>query len=161
MAIGTKKRTHASLPPRHWQRGFSLLELVGVVSIFGILVAFGYPRLSTLAAIYRLEGAARNLAADLQKTRFRAIAEGTRFQVVFDNTAKTYQVQKETASGTFTNDGAAMSVDDARTLTVSASAAPRFNSRGNVETVTVVTLIARNGATRLVGIQSTGRIYVQ
>ncbi len=140
--------------------GFSLIELLAVIAIFAIVVVLGYPRLATLSSIYRLEGAARNLAADLQKTRFRAIAEGARFQVVFDNAARTYQIQKE-ISGSFTNDGNAKPVDDANSITLTATANPIFTPRGGAQSAAIVTLTARNGAARMVAVESPGRVHVQ
>ena len=141
--------------------GFSLLEIIGVLAIIAIVVTLGYPRLATLSSIYRLEGAARNLAADLQKTRFRAIAEGTRFQVAFDIGARTYQIQKETSPGSFANDGSAKPVDDANSITILATANPIFTPRGGAQSTSIVTLTARNGAVRLVAVESPGRVHVQ
>ena len=147
-------------------RGFSLVELMVVVGLVAVLLAIGYPRLATLAAIYRLEGSARNVALSLQKVRMRAIAEGKCFQVTFDGAAQTYQVQSKTGvtpCGTtgFANDGVAQRIDDAGAITLSASASPVFDTHGAASTTGVITLTNRDASIRLVAVNAAGRVDVQ
>src|SRR5262245_45112670 len=78
--------------------GFSLIELLVAITIGGVLLSIAWVRMSTLVPIYRLEGAARNLAAEIQKARGRAIAENKCFIVTIDTSAKTYQLQNKTAA---------------------------------------------------------------
>lgn len=151
---------------RSKQRGFSLLELLVVLVIAGILLAWGYPRLATLANSYRLDGAAWRLVTELQKVRLRAVAEGTPLRVVFDTAARTYRIQKQTPSGSWVDDGPARSLDDLGRLSVALSPAgrsPTFTPRGVVESGTevVVQLAAPTGGQRLVFVQVQGRIYVR
>ncbi|MGH7822140.1 MAG: pilus assembly FimT family protein [Candidatus Binatia bacterium] len=148
---------------RSGRAGFSALELVVVVAIAGVMMAWSYPRLASLSSHYRLDGAAWNLATALQKTRLRAIAEGTRFQVVFDAAQKTYQVQKEGAPGVFANDGAARQIEESGGIGMAATATPIFTTRGALETGTtcVVTLSSPAGGARLVSAQLGGRVLVQ
>ena len=56
------------------ERGITLLEVVAVLAVTAIVVATAVPDLGALIALRRLEGAARNLAADLQFARSEAIA---------------------------------------------------------------------------------------
>ena len=144
---------------------FSLVELMVVVGLIAVLLAFGYPRLARLMAIYRLQGSAQTLALTLQKVRLRAIAEGKCFQVTFDGSAMTYQLLSKATlpCGTtgFTNDGVAQKIDDATAITVSASASPVFDTRGGGSTTSVVTLQNRDGDSRLVAVNAAGRVNVQ
>src|SRR5437879_2610417 len=75
-------------------KGFSMIELLVVIAIGGILVTVAWARMSTLVPIYRLEGAARDLAGELQKARGRAIAEGRCYTVAINTGAKTYRLER-------------------------------------------------------------------
>lgn len=156
----SRKRKTGSWPETR-SAGFSFVELLGIMALVAILVAIGYPRLAALSPIYRLEGATRNLAAELQRARFRAIAEGVRFQVVFDGAAKTYQIQKETSPGTFVDDEGVKAIEDSNSVAIAATANPIFSTRGAAQVTAVVTLTASNGAVRLVAVGAPGRVYVQ
>jgi type II secretion system protein H len=147
--------------------GFSMIELLVAITIGGVLLSIAWVRMSTLVPIYRLEGAARNLAAELQKARARAIAEGKCYQILIDTSAKTYQLRSKASctTGTFASvstDGARQ-IDDANSLTVAFSTgdSPVFNSRGAVETTAVMTLTNAASAVRTVGVEPSGHVYVQ
>jgi type II secretion system protein H len=148
-------------------KGFSLIELLVVITMGGVLLSIAWVRMATLVPIYRLEGAARNLAAELQKARGRAIAEGKCYQVLIDTSAKTYQFRSKASctTGTFASvstDGTRQ-IDDANSLTIAFSTgdSPVFNSRGTVETTAVMTLTNAASAVRTVGVDATGHVYVQ
>jgi prepilin-type N-terminal cleavage/methylation domain-containing protein len=154
------------------REGFSLVEFMVVLVVLGLLVALAYPRLSTLATIYRLDGAARNLAIDLQKARGRAIAEGKCFRVVLDAGTKTYQVESFLPPcGTVISpnaEGGAKPISDSGSIGIedpnnpgSAPTTPVFDSRGRGWTVSSIRLFDSNNSARMVFVQSTGRVYVQ
>jgi len=153
--------------------GFSLIELMVVIAIAGILLTVTWARISTLVPIYRLEGAARALAAEIQRARGRAITENKCFMVHVNTVAKTYQLQNKAVAtlpcGTtgFSADAAdgAKKIDDANSLTVAFSAGsnPVFNPRGTLETSPAPVIALQNSANafRSVYVQPTGRINVQ
>jgi Tfp pilus assembly protein FimT len=139
-----------------------------VVAVSALAATVAYPRLASLPAGYRLEGAARNLALSLQKIRLRAIGEGVCLQVTFDTVANTYRVMRGTGGGSGctgvtypTSDGPAEQIDDAGAIVLSATANPVFDTRGVAPTASVVTLTARTGAVRLVGLNAAGRVSIQ
>jgi len=154
-------------------KGFSIIELLVAIAIGGILVSVAWVRMSTLVPIYRLEGAARAVAADIQKARGRAIAENKCFLVHFDPVGKTYQLMnKATATLPCGTSGFAADagdgirkIDDANSLAVAFSAGsnPVFNPRGTLETspAPVIALTNSANAVRSVYVQPTGRINVQ
>src|SRR5207249_11498985 len=92
-------------------KGFSLIELLVAITIGGVLLSIAWVRMSTLVPIYRLEGAARALTAEIQKARGRAVAENRCFQVVINISNKTYQLQ----NGTTTNSSSCAGVTYAAT----------------------------------------------
>lgn len=72
------------------KRGFTLVEMMVVVSVFGILVAMSLPAFSSYVRSNRLSTSVNRLAADLQMARSTAIANGSVIQVV--TTAGGYRV---------------------------------------------------------------------
>jgi len=162
------------IPSRPSANGFSLIEILVVIAITSILLSIVWVRMGTLVPIYRLEGAARALAAEIQNARGRAISENKCFQVVIDTTNKTYQLQNGATANsasctgvTFVNDAAngVRAIDDATSLTVSFSQGsnPIFTPRGHVDVTPAPTLRLTNGsgAVRTIFVQANGRINVQ
>jgi Tfp pilus assembly protein FimT len=150
------------------QKGFTMMELMVIITMMMILARITYPRMATLMGTYRLETAGRNLAAELQKARFRAIAESTCYKVVFDGTAKTYKFQKLstglcTAAGTYVDDGVAKPIESSNSISVSATQSPIFTSRGSLVTgtQTTITLTGFNSWRHLVAVDITGRVSVK
>ena len=159
-------------------KGFSLIELLVAITIGGVLLSIAWVRMSTLVPIYQLEGAARAVAAEIQKVRGRAIAENKCFMVSFDTSAKTYLVQSKTGAPTcgtasYTTDSSepsAQKIDPNGGIQIDngSGGAPTnavLNPRGNPESVSnaypVIRLTNSAGATRTVFVQSTGRVNVQ
>src|ERR1700731_2061360 len=68
-------------PTSAMQRGFTLLELLVVMTIIAVVAAFLIPALSPGSA-RALDGATRQFAADLENARLIAIAERTRTRVL-------------------------------------------------------------------------------
>jgi prepilin-type N-terminal cleavage/methylation domain-containing protein len=77
------------------QHGMTLVELLAVLSLMGVLVIFAFVQLPPLVAQIRLDSGARQVVADLQVARMRAIAQNRRFRVTFHSDTHDYVVDKE------------------------------------------------------------------
>jgi len=160
-------------------KGFSLIELLVVITIGGILASIVWLRLSYLAPRYRLEGAARALAAEIQKARGRAIAEGKCVEVLFDTSAKTYRIATLPGAAPCPTSGyptsgidttAALNIDESGTIGIEKSGGgtppfPIFSPRGPATFSTgdpgsSIRLFNNLGEGRLVLVNSAGRVSV-
>jgi len=65
------------------QRGFSLIELMVVLIIFGLIVGFSLPSFQRFSSTLQLRGAGENVAGQLRLAREKAIATGVAQPVSF------------------------------------------------------------------------------
>ena len=140
------------------------MELLVVMAILAVIATVTWPRLAGLAPKARLDGAARNLAAEIQRARFRSIAEGSRYRIALDTGARSYRVCREpvAGSGNFTACDTAHAIDETGSIAIAATpaAATIFNARGACDPAIQVTLTASSGEVRRVGMRRSGNVYV-
>ncbi len=74
------------------QDGFTLVEILVALTIIGILSAIAIPNWSTLLPTYALKGAARQVQSELHKTKSRAVAENTKFRLIFSTAS--YSIER-------------------------------------------------------------------
>ncbi len=65
--------------------GFTMLEVMFVVCVFGILTAIAIPAILAWVPDYRLKAEARTLYSNLQRAKMGAIRNNTEWRVYFDN----------------------------------------------------------------------------
>src|SRR5688500_3620188 len=78
--------------PRRQGTGFTLAEMVMVVAITATLAAITIPRYLTALNRYRLDAAARRIAADLTMARLNARDTGTARTVTFATSTDSYDI---------------------------------------------------------------------
>lgn len=69
------------------ERGFSLLELMTALIVFGILLGFGIPSYQSYAQTQKLRGTSENLVQTINLQRSRAMATGQNVVINFNTAA--------------------------------------------------------------------------
>lgn len=64
-------------------KGFSLVELLVVISLIGVMVAIGAPAIIGQVQHLRVNSSVRSVSAELNAARLKAIAQNTKYRVSF------------------------------------------------------------------------------
>ena len=125
--------------------GFTLLELLAVVSVLGILFAVASPSMARLTAPYRAGEEIERLRATFLEARARAIAERREHRVVVER-GRTYRVERRGADGWESGGVRRLSKDLRLTVAGATSATFTFSVRGDVDPRGTL-LLTRGGRT--------------
>jgi prepilin-type N-terminal cleavage/methylation domain-containing protein len=154
-------------------RGFTLLELIVVVSLVLVLIGFARLNHSQFSAHHRLNQATRQVQTDLRLARTKAVSQGAAFRVTFDAATSSYAVERQNDDGTWESHALfSKSVSMAAPVPVSVPSPVRltsdeervtFEPRGNTAAPVRVTLShpGIDGATRVVEVSFAGQVAIQ
>jgi type IV fimbrial biogenesis protein FimT len=145
-------------------RGFSIGELMTVVSLIGILAAVGIPSFLSFQPSMRLNGAAREVLSRLMWARAYAVQNNNTSVVTFLND-HSFQI--------FNDANGNGSVDATETITINlqtnypdviftvsgTSSTPTFSGRGTATADTTVTISNPSGS-KTVGVSPTGNVKI-
>ena len=74
------------------QKGYSITELMVVVSIIGILGVIAVPNFVTSVSTYKLKNTSVDLCFNLRKARSFAVKQNRNVAINFNTDAKTYSI---------------------------------------------------------------------
>jgi prepilin-type N-terminal cleavage/methylation domain-containing protein len=132
--------------------GFTLAEVLVAMGVFAILAAIAVPNFTAQLPTYRLNGAARQVFADLMWARTKAVEENTTVIVTLPNPAgTTYTI----VGGTVNTAKNIQANYSGITLNRNTGPNPTFSSRGTTGGETTVT-VSNGGETRTVRVRPTG-----
>lgn len=138
----------------------SLLEVLTATAIFATLLGIGIPNLQRLRGPYSLTSATRQVVADLQATRQRAIARNARYRVNFDAAAGAYTLERETAPNNFVVDSALQKLPHGATIGTVNPGNPIFDTRGMLAAQVTVPISVNGTGSRTVTLNVLGRTAI-
>jgi prepilin-type N-terminal cleavage/methylation domain-containing protein len=77
-----------------FSKGFTLIEVLIVIAIFGVLTAIAASGISGWVETFRFKNTIREIGITMQLARMKAIAGGVEYRVVFDLDAETFCLER-------------------------------------------------------------------
>lgn len=142
------------------ERGAGLIEIMVVVGVIGLVVAFGVEGLGAMLARSQGRAAATELAGELRAARTHAMLRRERVRVLFETENSTVRVELADQPGgllrslSFREKG--VTVED-----VSNGPSILFQPSGRTASPSTVTLRNRTGSRWLLTVTITGRVTIQ
>ena len=138
--------------------GFTLMELLVVLAIFGLMAAIAIPTWMILLPTYSLNSTTRQIQSELNRIKRQAASENVTFRLVFSDTADNYTVER--VAGTTTTQQATKPLPEQ--IDVRNSITLGFTPRGTATPGTggTVKLCSSNGRGANIVVNSTGRVRV-
>ena len=106
-----------------------MIDVLTGMAITAVVLGTAIPNLRGFTRPYALDSAARSIAADMSVARMRAIAQNRRHRVQVNADGGWWEVQRETAPGTFTVVGGRRTLPGGTSFG-NVSGTPTFDTRG-------------------------------
>lgn len=140
--------------------GFSLAELVIVVTIIAIVAGIGLPNFISFLPRIRLNGATRQVMTDLMVARMNAVKFATTANVTFSGTTYTVWVDRDRDGSVDAGESTTKNIaDNFSDINVAVAQPVQFNSRGAAPTNGWIWLYNDKGY-GLVNTNLTGRVRI-
>ena len=158
---GVRRRGGSALARRG---GTTVAELLATVAVLGTFVSTTMLTSSQVRPLYIIRGAARQVAADLQKTRMSAVTENNRYLVQFTSN-HTDTILDDNNNDGLTETGEAVRTADIQLdwsgVTMTSTGALTFLPNGTVVAPVTITLQKTGATTKTITISQAGSIRVQ
>lgn len=144
-------------------KGFSLVELLTAVAVFGILAAIAIPSFLAFQPSMRLNGGAREVMSKLRWARAQAVEQNATYVVDFPNDHSIRVFEDNNLNGAW-DIGESTETFDIQTdhagvtFTVSGSN-PKFTGRGTASGATEITVTNTSGS-RVVKVTAPGNVKI-
>ena len=145
-------------------RGFSIGELMTVVSLIGIVTAVGIPSFLSFQPSMRLNGAAREVLSRLNWARANAVQNNNSSVVTFLND-HSFQIFNDANGNGLADANETTTVNlqtnysDVTFTVTGSSSTPTFNGRGTASSDTTVTITNTSGS-KIVQVSPTGNVKI-
>ncbi len=130
-------------------RGFTVIELLAALTVFGILVTIALPGWNRLLPAFDLSSSARIVHSELQSIKIRSAAEAASYRLAYAAGGTAIEVQRDSKTLAVKPLPAGVSIAQPGSITFS----PRGTASGNR-----VRLVGRHGACQQVVVSATGRV---
>ena len=139
-------------------RGFTLMEMVITLALFGILLAIAIPSLQSYAVNENLRTAARDLMADFAMAKERAISEDNNYTISFNPGDNQYTIASgvNTQTKSLSTYGASI-----QSIQPPIPAGVTFQTRGTIDPAGGLTLTNPRGSTAAINWNAAGKAYAQ
>lgn len=148
-----------STPKDAAERGTTLLEALIVCSLVALITAIAVPTSRSLRAPFAVRSATRQVEADLQTARMRAITRSARYRLAFNNAGTGYLVQRETSTNTFATEGGLQRLPSGVTLN-GVTGTALFDTRGMTAAGASISLRADGAHTKTVTLNVLGQTTI-
>ena len=142
--------------------GFTVVELLTVMAIMMVITAIATPTFYYWLPTYRLSAGARQIAADLQLARMKAISQNTSYRLRFTD-PNTYEMQKFDGVWAVAPGHGSVDLPEGITVTIGTPYnTSEFQSRGTANTgVGTSAITVTNGdLNNVVCIKLVGRVFI-
>ena len=144
-------------------RGFTLGEMLAVVSIITIVTAIGMPTFLAFQPGFRLNGGAREILGKLMWARSKGVEENSTYVVTFPDNHSLQIFNDTNLNGSWDTGESTQTIDiqaEYSDVTFSVSGSnPTFNGRGTANGSTTITITNSSG-TKTVTVSPTGNVKI-
>jgi prepilin-type N-terminal cleavage/methylation domain-containing protein len=114
-------------------KGFTLLEMLLVVTVIGVLAGISVPIFQSTSSSYQMSSAVLSVTGAIQATRYQAIMHGYPYALAIDPSSQTYQIQNELpGTSTFTGVGSPIPWSVNKGIVLSTATTLQFSPGGTV-----------------------------